>query len=526
LNRRPDVTATGLSIVFLMVLCVLSGCADRISDPILPVMTVRPTSMTFDVYKGGPAPNMWVYVTTDPLDNVGFTISASDSWIDLPARRKRTTPDSFFVKVIGSVLPPGSAEGTITVMTSEGPHQLQTITLQGFATPILTLKPGRLAFRATTFGDQPEPQSVIVGTNDEPNTISFTLENSTSWMSLSASSGKAPDTVAVIIDKSSLEAGIYYDTIVARSDQVAVSPIILLCSLAVYSWETQVDPLEDDLRDVCFVDSEHGWAAGIVGGENLTGYIISTSNGGNNWILATLYDTTLGAITFVDVNNGWAAGGNGSILHTTDGGESWSPQASNTNKNMQGLYFLDSEHGWAVGKEGTVLRTSDGGQTWLVRNKVGIHALSAVHFVDETHGWIVGNNGSIYHTTDGASSMDAQTYGGGADLRDVHFLDRDNGWIVGEQGLVLNTVDGGQTWVQISGNTDGDLYAVSFSGSQYGWAVGTSGTIIYTDDGGASWELQWGGTDANLFGVSTIGSNLGWIVGEGGAIITTSSGGN
>lgn len=525
MNRLPNITTMSLSIVFMIVFCTLPGCSDRSTDPIQSVMSVQPTSMTFEAFKGGPAPNMWVYVTVDPPDSVDFTISASDSWIELPAKRNRTTPDSFFVKVSASVLPPGSAEGTVTVRRTEGASQIKTITLQGFATPILTLEPGQLTFRATSVGDQPEPQLVVVGTNDEPDTISFTLENSTSWMSLSVSSGKAPDTVTVTVDKSSLVGGVYYDTIVATSDQVAVSPMVIPCSLAVYSWYPQTDPLSSDLRDVCFVDSEHGWAIGIIGGENLTGYIISTSDGGNNWTLDTQYDTTLGAIAFVDINSGWAAGGDGRILNTTDGGENWLPQASNTNNDLQGIFFLDSEHGWAVGKIGTVLRTSDGGLTWLVRNKVVIFALSAVHFVDETHGWIVGNNGTISHSTDGGSSWEGQTYGGSGDLRDVHFLDLDKGWIVGEQGLILNTVDGGQTWQVVSSNTDGDLYAISFSDSQYGWAVGSMGTVIYTNDGGGVWASQWGGTDANLFGVFTLGANLGWIVGEEGTIVATASGG-
>jgi len=441
-----------VTLAAMLLLCVLSGCTDRSSDPILSVMIVHPTSMEFDAYKGGPTPNMWVYVTTDPPDSVDFGIEASDSWIDLPARLRRTTPDSFFVKVLGSVLPPGSAFGTVTVQRTEGPDQVKIITLEGFATPILTMDPDRLTFLATTVGDQPEPQTVVVGTNDLTDSILFTISNSTDWMSLSSSSGNAPESVTVIVDKSALEAGIYYDTIVAMSDQVAISPVILICSLAVYSWEAQTNPSEEDLRDVCFVDSEHGWATGIVGGENLGGYIISTSNGGDEWTLdlPVPYDTTLGAISFVDINNGWVAGGDGRVLHTTDGGENWVPQVTNTNHDLQGLYFLDRDHGWAVGKIGVVLRTVNGGDTWLVRNKVGIHALSGVHFVDESRGWIVGNNGSIYFSEDGGASWDAQTYGGGSDLRDVHFLDSDNGWIVGEGGLIIQTADGGQTWSLLS----------------------------------------------------------------------------
>ncbi len=54
----------------------------------------------------------------------------------------------------------------------------------------------------------------------------------------------------------------------------------------------------------------------------------------------------------------------GTILRTTDGGETWTFQASRTGNHLFGVSFVDANTGTAVGDLGIVLRTMDGGETW------------------------------------------------------------------------------------------------------------------------------------------------------------------
>ena len=42
----------------------------------------------------------------------------------------------------------------------------------------------------------------------------------------------------------------------------------------------------------------------------------------------------------------------------------WSIQNSGTDSNLNAVDFVDSQRGWAVGGNGTILHTSDAGQTW------------------------------------------------------------------------------------------------------------------------------------------------------------------
>ncbi len=61
----------------------------------------------------------------------------------------------------------------------------------------------------------------------------------------------------------------------------------------------------------------------------------------------------------------WIAGAPGSkVLHTPDGGKTWSVQATGQPLPIRGLAFCDDQHGWAVGDLGLILATRDGGQTW------------------------------------------------------------------------------------------------------------------------------------------------------------------
>jgi photosystem II stability/assembly factor-like uncharacterized protein len=68
-----------------------------------------------------------------------------------------------------------------------------------------------------------------------------------------------------------------------------------------------------------------------------------------------------------DSLTGFAVGSNGTagvVLRTADGGETWgAPQAANSQFRLRGVFFLkDARRGWVVGDNGTIRHTSSGGQ--------------------------------------------------------------------------------------------------------------------------------------------------------------------
>jgi photosystem II stability/assembly factor-like uncharacterized protein len=72
--------------------------------------------------------------------------------------------------------------------------------------------------------------------------------------------------------------------------------------------------------------------------------------------------TSLLAVSFVDANIGTAVGDSGTILRTSDGGDSWTLQSSGTHAALLGVSFVDANTGTAVGSGGTILRTVTGGE--------------------------------------------------------------------------------------------------------------------------------------------------------------------
>jgi hypothetical protein len=60
-------------------------------------------------------------------------------------------------------------------------------------------------------------------------------------------------------------------------------------------------------------------------------------------------------ISFPDEQNGWVVGAQGVILHTNNGGATWSRQQSPVDAMLNCVYFMDAGHGWISGANGAAL---------------------------------------------------------------------------------------------------------------------------------------------------------------------------
>ena len=47
----------------------------------------------------------------------------------------------------------------------------------------------------------------------------------------------------------------------------------------------------------------------------------------------------------------------------------WKKLQSPVNITLRYLFFVDSLTGWAAGEAGTIIRTTDGGDSWVVQNR-------------------------------------------------------------------------------------------------------------------------------------------------------------
>jgi len=131
--------------------------------------------------------------------------------------------------------------------------------------------------------------------------------------------------------------------------------------------------------DVWFADSKRGWLTGyavLVAGEFLRPLLLETTDGGESWRELPVSDSEFipSSVSFAG-EEGWLAGNRrlvsgesvtleGMLLHTSDGGKTWSPvQLGSTDAYLSEVRFSDKDRGWVVGCD-DLYHTEDGGKTW------------------------------------------------------------------------------------------------------------------------------------------------------------------
>ncbi|MGH9131247.1 MAG: WD40/YVTN/BNR-like repeat-containing protein [Acidimicrobiales bacterium] len=277
--------------------------------------------------------------------------------------------------------------------------------------------------------------------------------------------------------------------------------------------------------------------------------LYSSANGGASFtILHTWTGLGLAAMAFPGANQGWAVSAfSGVIIHTTDGGATWTQQLPATSP-ITAIDFTSAATGWGVGTaadEGAVLRSDDGAGSWSVVASLpgvveGLSALSATHayVVDESS---PSADWSIMATTDGGTTWStlytlAHRPGQASDaVAAFQMIDATQGVMVttpppGPVGLVtglppatlLSTSNGGRTWGHPHplpvGNNDqlATPDGVSFSSPSTGWAV-IGDELLGTADGGGHWSEVGTVQDySNDLGVDRVSAKVGFVTVPGG----------
>jgi len=300
-------------------------------------------------------------------------------------------------------------------------------------------------------------------------------------------------------------------------------------------WYEQSSGVNRELTDVCFVDQNNGWISGY------TGTMLHTTDGGTTWTPQNILpNNAYYSVFFTDLLNGWASGYAGKIVHTTDGGQTWFDQVAPVNTDYYSSYFINSNVGWIVGGDAgsfptfiehrVILYTSNGGASWSAQySQSNKSRLNSINFVDQNNGYAAGESGIIMKTTDGGSNWSEQEIPS-FDFGNIFFTDNLTGWVTGyflglpHHPSVFKTTDGGSNWVETQFGTDEGLSDIYFVDNLRGWAVGgnnSGGIVYYTSDGGTNWELQTVPSVNSLYSLFFCDENCGWAVGHLGTIIST-----
>jgi photosystem II stability/assembly factor-like uncharacterized protein len=77
----------------------------------------------------------------------------------------------------------------------------------------------------------------------------------------------------------------------------------------------------------------------------------------------------------VDANTIVLVGERNRIVRSSDGGTTWSLQNTQVTENIYASCFVDQSLGWAVGAGGTILKTTNGGDSWTYHTSAPISSL-------------------------------------------------------------------------------------------------------------------------------------------------------
>jgi len=198
----------------------------------------------------------------------------------------------------------------------------------------------------------------------------------------------------------------------------------------------------------------------------------------------------LTSVFFIDQRRGWAVGHDGTVLGSSDGGESWQVlrEMRGQDQVLMSVWFENAEHGLAVGQFGLALETHDGGKTWAERSLVAGEAGEGhlLQLVPVGNGvlLVAGEAGSILRSVDaGAHWVAIQTdnkgsFWTGAGLADGSVL------MAGMRGHVYRSVDHGEHWAEVPSGTQQSLTGISQRPDGSVRIVGLSGASLLSKDGG------------------------------------------
>jgi photosystem II stability/assembly factor-like uncharacterized protein len=205
--------------------------------------------------------------------------------------------------------------------------------------------------------------------------------------------------------------------------------------------------------------------------------------------------STLTSVWFVDAHTGWAVGHLGAIIKSTDGGETWVAQRSETQKDQPlfSVYFKNANEGWAVGLWSLMLHTTDSGATWTTvqlpppagakRADRNLYAM----FADQNGNLFVACElGRVMRSSDGGASWNyvetgyAGSFWSGVALRGGAIL------VGGLRGTIYRSTNGGDTWAAVPTPYKSSITGMVQLPDQSIWTVGLDGVTLNSRDNGTS----------------------------------------
>jgi len=287
--------------------------------------------------------------------------------------------------------------------------------------------------------------------------------------------------------------------------------ILLLIGLTSICYSQQPDnwkwlnpkPQGNSLFGLDFPDNNTGYSAGAFG------TVVKTTNGGETWSqISTGTNTRLLSVDFINPNTGYIGGFDQLLMKTINGGLNWSivqlPREGPFDSlfSIMDINFVNLNTGYVLGffqLESKIWKTTDAGSIWTTQTTAGANYLNTLHFLDENNGYAAGGSlgSEIIKTTNGGTSWELVQFYDFPALSDIYFIDQTTGIAAGKNGCVLMSTNSGVNWIQTGSPTSMDIVSVLFVNNQTGFGIGSGNIYLKTTNGGNNWTVE-------EFGWSTI----------------------
>jgi photosystem II stability/assembly factor-like uncharacterized protein len=260
------------------------------------------------------------------------------------------------------------------------------------------------------------------------------------------------------------------------------------------------------------------------------GNIVLSDDDGKTWRQAKKVPSTvtLTAVAFVDEKTGWAVGHDTLILHTVDGGETWTKQfgGGESDNALLSVFFKSPSHGWAIGAFNYTVETTDAGKTWTERKTLmppppegSVPTKPVDENVDPT---------APKKTVEGAGGADPYAAATG-DENHLNAMfqgpDANTILIAAEAGAVYRSTDAGTTWSKVLTGYPGSFWGGLTAKDGTVYVTGMRGNIWASKDKGATFaKLDTSGADQSVSSGLQLRDGSFVFVGLGGQVLYSTDG--
>lgn len=244
-----------------------------------------------------------------------------------------------------------------------------------------------------------------------------------------------------------------------------------------------------------------------------------------------------------DSNTIWAAGHNGTIIKSSDQGNTWTTLPTNTNNIIMNLSAVSNTLIFAISWElnnppyGTyIIKSTNGGLNWQSQYfPIEYELLQSIYFFNENVGMVAGSR--TYYTTNGGLSWSIAQRD--SDLvatlpfLEIKMLNQNLGFACGGfidvAGVIWKTTNGGLNW-KTNGVSPDEIFDMVVLDSLNIFALAGDPEFIYqvafvkSTDGGESWTYNELPIYAVSLGIDAKDRNTFWAAGGYNFIYSTNAG--